>query len=275
MKGYDTLTCTESDRATVVTLNRPEVHNAFNETMLAELVDLLEKLDSATDVRVVVFTGAGKSFSAGADLTWMGRTIDYTREENLKDARMIARVFRMIDTLQKPVIAAINGAVIGGGMGFVVAADLVIASDRAEFGLPEVRLGIVPACISPYLLHKAGGSAIKELFLTGARFTAERALRLGLANEVVFHERLMDRVMERARELALGGPEAIAVCKRLLRELPETGLERIDSYTAEMLADVRVSAEGQEGMRAFLEKRAPRWRSAEDSVLAERDRDRP
>ena len=258
-KTYETLKYEIKNRVIVIWLNRPPVHNAFNDTMLAELADILEVVDRSDDIRVVIFTGEGKSFSAGADLNWMKKMIDYTYEENLKDAVMISDVFHKIYTLTKPVIVAVNGATIGGGMGFVGAADIVIASENARFSLSEVRIGVVPACISPYLVKRVGEGVLKELFITGMRFDADKALDIKLINYKVGPEKLLEFAMEKAEELCLCGPHAIAVCKQLFVEVPGMDLMTAYNHTADVIARMRISAEAQEGMKAFLEKRAPAW----------------
>jgi methylglutaconyl-CoA hydratase len=258
-KAYETLKYEISDHIITVWLNRPEVHNAFNDTMLSELVDLLEACDRDEEVRVVIFTGAGKSFSAGADLNWMKKMVDYTYQENLADSELIAKVFYKIYTLKKPVISAINGATIGGGMGFVGASDLVIASEKAKFSLSEVRIGLVPACISPYLIKRVGEGVLKELFISGIRFGPDKALEIHLINYNVEHENLLDFAREKARELLRCGPNAMAVCKQLFVQVPEMDLKTAYDHTTEVVAKLRISAEAQEGMKAFLEKRIPQW----------------
>lgn len=258
-ESYETLKYEINQGIITITLNRPEVHNAFNDVMLAELVDIFEAVDKDDDLRVVIVTGAGKSFSAGADLKWMKKMVDYTYEQNLEDSEMISKVFYTIYTMKKPVIAAINGAAIGGGMGFVGASDIVIGSDRAKFSLSEVRIGLVPACISPYLLRKVGEGFMKELFITGMRFDADKALSIGLINYKVEHEQLLTFAGAQAQQLCQCGPNAIAVCKELFRKVPEMNLSDAYYHTAEVIARLRVSPEAQEGMKAFLEKRPPSW----------------
>lgn len=242
-----------------IRLNRPDVHNAFNLALLTDLVNILAAIDKADDIRVVIFTGSGKSFSAGADLKWMQQIVNCTYEENLKDSAMIAKVFYKIYTLSKPVIAAINGAAIGGGMGFVGAADIVIASEQAVFSLSEVRIGVIPACISPYLIKKVGEGALKELFISGMRFTPEKALKINLINYVVPHDELLDFAYQKAKELLLCGPKAMARCKELFLKVGDMDLESAYDYTVDLIARQRVSDEAQEGMKAFLEKRKPNW----------------
>ncbi len=258
-KTYETLKYEIKDSIITIWLNRPEVHNAFNDAMLTELVDILEGVDKSDDIRVVIFTGEGKSFSAGADLNWMRAMIGYTYEENVKDSELIAKVFYRIYNLKKPVIAAINGATIGGGMGFVGASDIVIASEKAKFSLSEVRIGLVPACISPYLIKKVGEGVLKELFITGMRFQADKALEIKLINYKVEHEQLLAFAMEKAKQLCLCGPNAIAVCKQLFAKVPEMELRDAYDHTTEVVARLRISEEAQEGMKAFLEKRTPSW----------------
>jgi len=258
-KTYETLKYEIEDAILTIWLNRPQVHNAFNDTMLTELADILANIDDADDIRVVIFTGEGKSFSAGADLNWMKKMVDYTYEENIKDSALIAEVFYRIYNLKKPVIAAINGATIGGGMGFVGASDIVIASERAKFSLSEVRIGMVPACISPYLIKRIGEGALKELFISGMRFDPDKALSIHLINYIVEHEKLMELALEKAKELCLCGPNAIAVCKQLFAKVPEMELRAAYDHTSEVVARLRISDEAQEGMKAFLEKRKPAW----------------
>ncbi|MCP4213603.1 MAG: enoyl-CoA hydratase/isomerase family protein [bacterium] len=261
-KNYETIKYEITDGIITVWLNRPQVHNAFNDTMLAELVDILETIDTNDDIRVVIVTGEGKSFSAGADLNWMKKMVDYTYEENHKDSLMISKVFYTIYTLTKPVISAINGAAIGGGMGFVGASDIVIASEKAKFSLSEVKIGVVPACISPYLIKRAGEGVLKELFISGMRFDADKALDIRLINYKVPHEKLLETAMETARKLCQCGPHAIGVCKRLFVDVPEMSLKEAYEHTTEVIARLRVSPEAQEGMKAFLEKRDPSWKKS-------------
>jgi methylglutaconyl-CoA hydratase len=240
-------------------MNRPQVHNAFNSEMIRELAAAFDDAKKDPAIRLVVLTGAGESFCAGADLNWMREIIRYSYEQNLRESRELAELMYSIYTLPKPTIARINGAVIGGGTGLFSACDIVIASDRAKFGLSEVKIGLIPAAIGPYVIRRIGESAARELFLTGERFDAQRALAIGLVNKVAAHEELDNKVEEVVRFLLSSGPEAIARCKELLQKVPAMSLDEAKGYTAEMIAGLRVSPEGQEGMAAFLEKRKPRW----------------
>ena len=242
-----------------VTLNRPEIHNAFNETMIGELLELYKELGDMTNVRVVVITGEGKSFCAGADLNWMGGVIKYSYEQNLDESLQLAELFYTMYSLPKPTIAMVNGAAIGGGAGMVAVNDLVIASDRAKFSFSEVKLGLVPACISPYVIRKVGENRSRELFLSGERMDARKALQFGFVNQVVPEEELKTVVEKQIENLMSSGPSALAICKDLLEKVPQMSLEQAKKYTAEAIAKLRVSDEGQEGMKAFFEKRKPNW----------------
>jgi methylglutaconyl-CoA hydratase len=254
-----TILAAKEGRVLRVVMNRPQVHNAFNAEMIHELGTAFDMAAKDPEVRIAVLTGAGESFCAGADLNWMREIVRYSYEENLRESRELAELMHSIYTLPKPTIARINGAVIGGGTGLFSACDIVIASERARFGLSEVKIGLVPAAIGPYVIRRIGESAARELFLTGERFDARRAQEIGLVNTVVAHEELDKKVGELSDLLLSSGPEAIVKCKELLRRVPGMGLEEAKTYTAEMIAALRVSPEGQEGMAAFLEKRKPRW----------------
>jgi methylglutaconyl-CoA hydratase len=242
-----------------ITLNRPDVRNAFNEVMIEELTQALHTIEEDESVRAVVLTGRGKAFCAGADLNWMKKMKNFTREENYSDAMGLAELMYRLYRLPKPTIAAVNGASIGGSNGLVAACDIAIASHRAEFSLSEVKIGLVPACIGPYLVKKVGEAACRELFLTGERISAGEAKRFGLVNDVVTHVNLDKRVDEKVGNLLTSGPHALAVSKELLSSLASMTLEEAKEYTARVIADLRAGDEAQEGMAAFLEKRKPDW----------------
>jgi methylglutaconyl-CoA hydratase len=256
---YKTVRCEVKDRVARIVFSRPEVHNAFNDTMILELLEVVGVLREPSDVRVVVITGEGKSFCAGADVNWMRRVMGFSFEENFQESLKLAELMYSVYSLELPTVAMINGAAIGGGMGFVSAADIAIAASTARFSLSEVKLGLVPACISPYVIRKAGEAACRRLMLTGERIGADEALRVGLVSAVVEPDELDRAVGGLVDRLISSGPGAIAACKELLREVPEMSLEEARSFTAESLAHLRMSDEGQEGMRAFLEKRKPSW----------------
>ncbi len=258
-KKYETIVVSAEDKIGRVELNRPEVHNAFQAVMIRELRDALRTLGAAETVRVVVLSGRGKSFCAGADLNWMREIITYSYERNLRESLELAEFLYELYALPKPTIARVNGAAIGGGAGFLSACDIVVASTEAQFGLSEVKIGLVPACIAPYVLRRTGESRARRFFLTGERFDARRATEIGLVDEVAAPADLDGRVEEIVVRLLSSGPEALTCCKELLRRVPGMLFEDVKRFTAEMIASLRVSREGQEGMAAFLEKRKPKW----------------
>jgi methylglutaconyl-CoA hydratase len=253
------LTIYRDGPVTHLVLNRPEVRNAFNDELIARLHEAGRDIAGSRSARVVVLEGEGPVFCAGADLNWMSRMVSFSREENVIDASRLALMYQVIDTLPVPVIARVHGAALGGGAGLAAVADIVVASDDAVFGFTEVKLGIVPAVISPYVLRKIGASAARELFLTGARFSAARAREIGLVHHVVTAEQLDARVNEIAGDLLTSGPHAMAVAKDLIRQVVGALPDNVIGLTSETTARQRVSAEGQEGMRAFLDKRKPSW----------------
>jgi methylglutaconyl-CoA hydratase len=256
------LTVAHDGRVEYVTLNRPDVRNAFNEHVIAELTAWAESARERAaggDIRVVVLQGAGKVFCAGADVEWMSKTIAYTEEENVRDATAMSKMFASINGLPLAVIGRIHGAALGGGAGLAAVCDIAIADERTVFGFTEVKLGILPAVISPFALAKIGRSAARELFLTGARFTAARAKEIGLVHAVVPGHELDNTVSTYIGELLSAGPEAIAAAKALIPEVAARSMADAAPVTARAIASRRVSAEGQEGLRAFLEKRKPRW----------------
>jgi methylglutaconyl-CoA hydratase len=242
-----------------LTLNRPEVRNAFNEVVIAELTAWAAGAHADRGLRVVVMAGAGKTFSAGADVQWMAKTVAYSKEENLRDASAASAMFAAIDALPVPVVGRVHGAALGGGAGLAAVCDVVVAEDQAIFGFTEVKLGILPAVISPFSVAKIGRSAARELFLTGARFSASRAREIGLVHAVVPTGELDATVDAYVRELLTAAPEAVAAAKALIRAVWGVPLDEARPITAQAIAARRVSEEGQEGLRAFLEKRKPAW----------------
>ena len=242
-----------------VTLNRPDVRNAFNEDLIIEICILFQNIKDDDSVRVVVLTGAGSAFCAGADLNWMKKVIDYDIEENVMDAEHLVDMLEFIDTCPKPVIGRINGPTMGGGCGLVAVCDIAIASFDAKFAFSEVKLGIVPAIISPYVIRKIGIGPTRELFLTGERFDAHRAKEIGLVNAVAQPESLDSAIDTKINLLLSSGPKAIAEVKKLVRKVPYVVPTELRKYTAELIAKLRVSDEGQEGISAFLNKRDASW----------------
>jgi methylglutaconyl-CoA hydratase len=244
-----------------VTLNRPEVRNAFDEEVIADLDTLAANAASDRQLRALVLGGSGKAFCAGADVAWMAKSIAYSQRENLSDAEDLARMLERLDTLPFPVIGRIHGAALGGGVGLAAICDIAIAADDAVFALSEVKLGILPAVVAPYVIRKIGISAARELFLTGSRFGAVHAKQIGLVHEIVPAAELDAAVTRRLAEVMTAGPRAIATAKALIREIAAAHPNDVIGLTTNTIAAQRVSEEGQEGLRAFLEKRKPSWTS--------------
>ncbi len=249
--------------AAQVTLNRPDVHNAFDETLIAELSDCFARLSEDPAVRAVVLQGAGPSFCAGADLAWMGRMAGYTRAQNVADARALQRMFAVIARCPRVTVARVHGAAIGGGAGLAAVCDIAIAAPEATFAFSEVRLGLAPAVIAPYVAEKIGMGAARALFVTGERFTASEAYHLGLVQQLAAPGGLDAAVQKTVEAVLQAGPEAIAAAKRLLRGIAGKTPEEAADATVECIAALRVSPEGQEGIRAFVAKRKPRFAEPE------------
>jgi methylglutaconyl-CoA hydratase len=245
-----------------VTLARPERHNAFDDALIAALTGELEYQSAAETVRVIVLTGAGASFSAGADLNWMRRVAAMGADENQRDAQALATLMRTLYLMPKPTIARVNGAAYGGGVGLVACCDIAIATDTAKFGLTETRLGLVPAVISPYVVAAIGARQARRLFQTAEIFDAATAHALGLVHQSVPADELDAHVARQVELLLRAGPVAVHEAKRLVQKLAGLDADRLavlDVEHAVLIADLRASAEGREGLSAFLEKRAPGW----------------
>jgi methylglutaconyl-CoA hydratase len=257
--SFTTVKYEKLDRIARVTFNRPEIHNAFNAVLITEMQQVFDEIKKDESIRVVVLTGAGKSFCAGADLNWMRSVINQSYEQNLSESLALAELFYSMYTCPRPVIGRINGAAIGGGTGFVAVCDIAIAARSAVFSFSEVKIGVVPACIGPYVIKKIGEGRTRELFITGKRMSAERAHEVGLVNTVVDDDRLDAEVEKLTRSVLSSGPQAVAMAKKLVSEVPAMSPDEFKPYTAEMIARLRISEEGQEGMDAFLNKRKPKW----------------
>ncbi len=243
-----------------VTLNRPELHNAFDDLLMAELTQAFVELSADDAVRVIVLAAAGRSFSAGADLNWMKRMAGYSYEENFADAKLLSDMLDAIHAAPKPVIARVQGAAFGGGVGLVAACDIALGTERASFCLSEVKLGIIPAVISPYLVERIGSAAARRYSLTAERFGAGEALRLGLLAGVSEGEADLDEDIAALCELLMkNGPAALAACKDLYDAVSAAPPADRREETARRIAEIRVSAEGQEGLNAFLDKKSPNW----------------
>jgi methylglutaconyl-CoA hydratase len=249
----------DGPRATV-TLTRPDVRNAFNDDVIAELTTAFQTLGARADVRAIVLAAEGPAFCAGADLNWMRRMADYSREENLADARRLAAMLRTIHDCPKPTVARVQGDAYAGGVGLVAVCDIALAVETAGFCLSEVKLGLIPATIGPYVVRAMGVRAAQRYFLTAERFDAAEARRIGLVHEVVSPDALDARVDAIVRSLCSVGPSAVAAAKRLVHEVAEAPLDdALVARTVEAIADIRASAEGREGVQSFLHKRKPQW----------------
>lgn len=245
-----------------LTINRPEIHNAFDDVLIERLLRALESIEADPGVRVVVLRSEGKSFSAGADLNWMRRMADYGEAENLADARKLASLMERLNGLSKPTIAQVQGATFGGGVGLVACCDMAVAATGAKFSLSEVRLGLIPAVISPYVIAAMGERAARRYFLTAERFDAAEALRLGLLHAVVPEEQLQSQIDTWVDELLKGGPAAQAAAKSLIFAVSrQPGSAAVIEDTARRITAARASDEGKEGLNAFLNKRKPAWLS--------------
>jgi methylglutaconyl-CoA hydratase len=258
--NQDTLQTGISDGVATIRMNRPDVHNAFDDALIAALTADLHRLDELPQARVVVLAANGKSFSAGADLNWMRRMAKYSREENLRDAMALAGLMRTLDGMKKPTIARVQGAAFGGGVGLVACCDIAIASTDAAFSLSEVRLGLIPSVISPYVIAAIGERQARRYFLTAERFDAMEARRIGLVHEVVDSGALDEAVAKMAGQLLKGGPQAQAAAKALIADVSRRPMDdALSAETARRIAAIRVGDEGQEGLAAFFDKRKPDW----------------
>ena len=243
-----------------ITLRRPEVRNAFNDDLIAELTQAVLDAGARDDVRCLVLAAEGKAFCAGADLNWMRRMADYTHDENLLDAAKLAEMLRVLYACPKPTIARVQGDAYAGGTGLVAACDIAVSSDTAAYCLSEVKLGLIPATISPYVIRAMGARAAHRYFLTAERFDAAEALRIGFVHAVVPADALDAKVAELATALVNAGPEAMKACKRLVQDVAEREIDAaLIQMTVDGIANIRVSPEGREGVQSFLNKRAPSW----------------
>ena len=257
---YQTLEIQREQAVATVWLNRPEVRNAFNETSIAELTQAFGALDADASVRAVVLAARGVAFCAGADLNWMKKMAGYSREENLADAAGLAAMLRAIHDCGKPVVARVQGDCYAGGMGLATACDIVVAADAAAFCLSEVKLGLIPATISPYVIRAMGAQAARRYFITAERFSAAAAQRMGLVHECVPADALDDAVAALLKSLLAASPDAVAAAKRLVSDVAGQPLtDALVQDTVVRIADIRASEQGREGVRSFLEKRKPSW----------------
>lgn len=261
---YKSLLVDIKQHVATVTLNRPEIRNAFNDEMIAELTEAFTTLGADDEVRVIVLAAAGKAFCAGADLNWMRAMADYSYEENLADADKLAQMLKTIYECPKPTIAAIQGDVYAGGMGLVAVCDVAIAVKIANFCLSEVRLGLAPATISPYVVRAMGARAAQRYFLSAEVFDAKKARQLGFIHERVSEEWLDDEVAAFCSKVVKNSPDAVKTCKQLLHDVAGAPItDELIADTVKGIADIRASTQGKEGVQAFLQKRKPDWLTAD------------
>jgi methylglutaconyl-CoA hydratase len=259
MTDYKTLLIDLKDQTATVTLNRPDVHNAFNEVLISELNQAFSELTKDGDVRAIVITGAGPSFCAGGDLNWMKQAATYTHEQNIEDAQKLHQMLLAIVQCPKPVIAKVNGTTMGGGVGLAAATDMAFAYKTAMFALSEVRLGLLPAVISPFVIRKIGEGRFLEYALTAERFSAMQAKELGLIQQCGDPQAIDELIEVKINAIKAAGPESISESKRLAQQVSGVSLEKAGEITARFLADRRASAEAKEGIDAFFNKRKPNW----------------
>jgi len=253
----ETIRIENKDGVAGIRLHRPEVRNALNEVLIAELTQAFTALPES--VRVVILAGEGAAFCSGADAAWMKKSATFSREENERDAAALAALLKAIDECPRPVLARVQGAVLGGGVGLLTACDIAVADAGAQFGFPEVRLGLIPAVVSTFVLPRIGVRSARRYFLTGERFGAPQALAIGLVHEVTTPDQLDPTIDRIVRELLQAGPRALTAAKKLLRDAASLPREQAIQETIRAIAEIRVSPEAQEGLGAFLEKRKPRW----------------
>jgi len=258
--NFKTIEIEIKEQVGTIWFNRPQIHNAFNEEMIEEIIQAIEFVNANDEIRVLVLRGRGKTFCAGADLNWMRGVSNYTYNQNYAESLRLSECFYAIYTCKKPTIAMVHGAAIGGANGFLAACDFALAEENTVFSLSEVKIGIVPACISPYVIKRVGEYNARELMLTGKRITGRTARKRGLLNKSLPSYKFEDELKNLISLLKSSGPQAMSQCKTLIFDISnKLTLNDAITYTAEMIAQIRASEEGQEGMAAFLEKRTPNW----------------
>lgn len=249
----------DEQKVAYVSLCRPQVHNAFNDELIDELTTVFKKIEQQQDIRLVVLSGEGKSFCAGADLNWMSSMIDYSMDENIADSKKLAQMFSTINSCTRPVIGKINGHALGGGVGLVAVCDYVITHEKAKFGFTETRLGLIPAVISPFCINKIGASQARAWFLSGQMFSASQAMKMNLVHEVTSLEDFESRVLEVIDSHLQAAPMAAVAAKELIINVLSKPSGELEDYTCREIAKKRISQEGQEGMKALLNKSKPSW----------------
>jgi len=257
---YETIRYAEKNNIATITLNRPEVHNAMNEALMKELTDCISEVSKNKTIRIVILTGNGKSFCAGADLNWMKSMVNYSKEENIEDSRLLLNLYESIYQCPKPVIAKINGHAFGGGIGLFAVCDIALAVPECKFAFSETKLGIIPSVISSYIIKRINGlSHVRRLFITGERFNAEYAERIGLIDFVYPEDKIDEKLQKYISILESSGPNSVKEIKNLINTYEKEPIETYKKFTVEKIAELRISKEGQEGINAFLEKRKSKW----------------
>jgi len=257
--NYDTIEIQRENDIVTIYLNRPEVHNAMSEQLMKELSTCFNDLSNDDKTRIVILTGKGKSFCAGADLNWMKSMVNYSKEENIRDSRLLVSLYDSIYNCPKPVIGRVNGHAFGGGLGLFAVCDIAIAVPDCKFAFSEVKLGIIPAVISTYIARRVNLSNMRRLFISGERFDAEYAKNIGLIDFIVSEEELDKKIEFYIKLLHSSGPIAIREVKKLIDSFEITDIENYKDHTVEKISELRISEEGQEGINAFLEKRKSKW----------------
>jgi len=265
VQNYQFIKVSEKNKhCVVVTIDRTEVHNAFNEILIDELTQVFKRMNQIyPNCRSAILTGAGPSFSAGADLNWMKKMVTYTKEQNERDSQQLFEMVYSIRSCPIPVIGRITGSAFGGGSGLVAACDMAFATNNAKFGFTEVKLGLVPAVISPFVMEKIGKSNCSRFFLTGERFSAEEAKRIGLIQDYFLSEKELEEAIDKiCNEIASSGPNAVKICKQLIQKVSAMDMHETStkSFVTDIIAKVRISEEGQSGLNSFLNKTQPPWK---------------
>lgn len=256
---YNTINLTIDNGVATVSLNRPDVHNAMNEILINELTSCFKQLDKDKKTRVIILTGNGKSFCAGADLNWMKSMVNYSKEENIRDSKLLIDLYDSIYNCSKPIIGRVNGHAFGGGIGLFAACDIVVAIPNCKFAFSEIKLGIIPSVISTFIARRLNISDMRRLFLTGERFDSNYAKQIGLVDFVADEELLDTEVKKYVDLLLTSGPNAIKEVKNLISNYETLDLEKYKEHTVKKISELRISEEGQEGINAFLEKRKSKW----------------
>jgi methylglutaconyl-CoA hydratase len=260
MKQYHTINVSTAEGVATISLNRPDIRNAFNEVMISEITSAFREIEKEEGIRVIILKGEGKSFCAGADLNWMRDVAAYSFEKNYEESLRLSQCFYTIYTSPKPTIAVVHGAAIGGANGLLAACDIALCEENTVFSLSEVKIGIVPACISPYVIKRVGEYGARELMLTGRRIIGKEAEEYRLVNKSLSANEMESYIENLIFQLKSSGPKAVTHCKKLIDEVANNiTLDEALSYAAHMIAEIRASEEGQEGMTAFLDKRKPNW----------------